>query len=197
MVALPRDERGYPIPWFVAYVNGKPDFRLADISRVEQAVRGSLCWICGGGLARYRAFVIGPLGAINRVHSEPPSHHECAMYAVRVCPFLALPKARRRDANLPAEKIDPDGFDPSHPAVVLEWVTDSARVFAGSNSLLFELGEPHSVSWFKEGRPATRHEAQQALAEAASKLFDEAGADAVLQEAVRIRLRTVESYLPA
>jgi hypothetical protein len=27
---LPIDERGYPVPWFVAWENGKPEFRAMD-----------------------------------------------------------------------------------------------------------------------------------------------------------------------
>lgn len=195
MAALPRDERGYPVPWFCAWIDGKPDFRVADVSKVRNAVIGSRCWICGKTLGRFRSFVIGPMGAMNRVHSEPPSHHECAQYAIRVCPFLALPKAHRRAINLP-EKIDPDGLDPVNPGVVIEWISREARVFESKRSLLFELGEPESVHWFTEGRAATRDEAQHALDEATDKLFAMAGTDAVSQEAVRIRVRAVQGYLP-
>jgi hypothetical protein len=196
MAGLPRDARGYPIPWFCAWVDDKPDFRLADASKVRHAVIGSRCWICGGTLGRYRSFVIGAMGAMNRVHSEPPSHHECACYAIRVCPFLALPKAHRRTADMPAESFDPDGLDPVNAGVVIEWVSTHARVFNGTRSLLFELGEPHAVHWFTEGRNATRDEAQQAIDAAAEKLLSMAGIDAVAQEAVRIRKRAVQVFLP-
>ena len=27
-LGLPIDDRGYPVPWFVHWVDGKPDFRL-------------------------------------------------------------------------------------------------------------------------------------------------------------------------
>ena len=30
IAALPVDERGYPVPWFVAWIDGKPEFRCAD-----------------------------------------------------------------------------------------------------------------------------------------------------------------------
>ncbi|MFG7180718.1 hypothetical protein ACGYQ5_14415 [Burkholderia pseudomallei] len=196
MAGLPRDARGYPVPWFCAWVDGKPDFRIADAAKVRLAVVGSRCWICGGTLGRYRSFLIGPMGAMNRVNSEPPSHHECAQYAIRTCPFLALPKAHRRSANMPEESYDPDGLDPANVAVVIEWVSSTARVFKGQRSLLFELGEPDSVQWFTEGRPATRDEAQHAIEGAAAKLLAMAGGNAVAQEAVRIRMRTVQSYLP-
>lgn len=196
MADLPLDERGYPIPWFVAWIDGKPDFRIANASRVRQAVIGSRCWICGGALGRFRSFVIGPAGAMNRVHSEPPSHHECAQYALHVCPFLVLPKAHRRPANMPVESYAPDGLDPSNVAVVIEWITRRARTFKAERSLLFELGEPESVNWFTEGRDATRAEVQQALTQATEKLLGMAGESAVSREAVRIRARTMERYLP-
>lgn len=196
MVGLPRDERGYPVPWFCAIVNGRPDFRIADAERVWQAVIGSRCWICGGSLGRFRSFLIGAQGAMNRVHSEPPSHHDCATYAVSVCPFLALPKARRREANRPENAVCPDGLDLANPGVVIEWVSSSARPFNGKDSFLFELGEPDAVRWFSEGRPATRDEAKKAVDEAVTKLLAHAGDDAVKRGAVRLRERTILSYLP-
>jgi len=196
MAALPRDARGYPVPWFCALVDGRPDFRIGDARRVEQAVLGSRCWICGGGLGRFRSFLIGPMGAMNRIHSEPPSHRDCARYAVRVCPFLALPKAHRREAQRPEKAVKPDGLDPANPGVVIEWVTSTARVFEGPNSLLFELGEPEHVSWFKEGRSATREEAEMAVKEGVEKLLAIAGNEAVARGAVHLRARTIASYLP-
>jgi hypothetical protein len=37
---LPRDERGYPVPWFVAWVNGKADFRCARAEAFSDAISG-------------------------------------------------------------------------------------------------------------------------------------------------------------
>ncbi|WP_448167718.1 hypothetical protein [Burkholderia ambifaria] len=196
MAALPRDERGYPVPWFTALVGGRPDFRIADARKVEQAVIGHRCWICGGGLGRYRSFLIGAMGAMNRVHSEPPSHRDCAFYAVQVCPFLALPKARRREAGKPGAAVKPDGLDIENPGVIIEWVSSTARVFQGAHSLLFELGEPDHVRWFKEGRLATRDEAASAVNAGVEKLLAIAGEDAVARGAVRLRAQTVAGYLP-
>lgn len=196
MAALPRDARGYPVPWFVALVGGLPDFRIADARKVEQAVLGQRCWICGGGLGRYRSFLIGAQGAMNRVHSEPPSHRDCALYAVQVCPFLALPKAHRRNKGKPEQAIKPDGLDEVNPGVVIEWVSATARVFEGPNSLLFELGEPTDVRWFKEGRYATRDEAINAINDGVVKLMQYAGDDAVKRGAVMLRARSIAAYLP-
>jgi hypothetical protein len=38
--------------------------------------------------------------------AEPPSHRECAEYAVRACPFLTRPLAVRNERGL-------DGFEPA------------------------------------------------------------------------------------
>src|SRR5437764_29347 len=89
---LPVDERGFPVPWFVAWIDGKPDFRVVDQRKMAIAVSEKRCWVCGDFLGRYMAFVIGPMCAVNRVSSEPPSHRECAEFSVRACPFLTKPK---------------------------------------------------------------------------------------------------------
>lgn len=39
--------KGYPIPFFVAYVNGKPDFRLLDPKKQYYCIHQKLCAICG------------------------------------------------------------------------------------------------------------------------------------------------------
>jgi hypothetical protein len=88
-----RRERGYPVPWFVAWVNGHADFRVIDSPKLPLAVRNSLCWICGQPLLGKRAYLIGPMCAVNRVSAEPPSHVRCAEWSARACPFLTRPHA--------------------------------------------------------------------------------------------------------
>src|ERR1041385_2432550 len=81
-------ERGYPVPWFVAFVDGHYDFRVIGPGKIARAVQENRCWICGDTLGSYLCFPIGPMCAINRVTSEPPSHRECAEWSARACPFL-------------------------------------------------------------------------------------------------------------
>jgi hypothetical protein len=50
MSDLPVDERGFPVPWFVAWFDGKPEFRAMDGLKWIRAVREHLCWVCGGRL---------------------------------------------------------------------------------------------------------------------------------------------------
>ena len=95
---LPTD-RGFPVPWFVAWIDGKPDFRVIAPGRVAEAVNKGKCWVCGGTLFGTRAYVVGPMCAVNRTSAEPPSHRDCARYSAKACPFLSRPTMRRRDAG--------------------------------------------------------------------------------------------------
>src|SRR5215467_3774641 len=88
MLALPIDGRGYPVPWFVAWIRGEPDFRVIKPGGAEIAYHRNLCWLCGQRLGTYKTFVIGPMCTLNRVSAEPPSHRDCAEFAAKACPFL-------------------------------------------------------------------------------------------------------------
>lgn len=159
---LPLDSRGYPIPWFVARIDGKPDFRVVRPNGIALALRESRCWICGQLLLDTRvAYVVGPMCAVNRTSAEPPSHRDCARYAARACPFLARPHARRREAGLPDGRVEPSGtMIRRNPGVSLIWITRRPlTVFDdGRGGLLFKLGDQVGVEWYAEGRGATRSE---------------------------------------
>lgn len=158
-------ERGYPVPWFVAKVDDHYDFRVIDKRKFAPAVKKRLCWICGQKLGAYLAFPIGPMCAINRTISEPPSHRECAEWSIKVCPFLVQRQEQRRETHLPEGIVEPAGHGiKRQPGAVCLWVTKSYRPFSdGSGGVLFELGDPLEVLWFKEGRSATREEVLQSI----------------------------------
>jgi len=103
MQHLPIDKRGYPVPWFVEWIKGEPEFRAMDPRRLVKAINQRLCWTCGKLLFQEEVFVIGPMCAVNRISSEPPSHRECALYAATNCPFLSKPQMVRRKDGLPAD----------------------------------------------------------------------------------------------
>lgn len=166
---LPRNKVGYPIPWFVAeQPDGTFDFRVADGNKQVLATRERLCWVCGQRLGAYVSFPIGPMCAVNRISGEPPTHRDCAEYSAKVCPFLAVPQMRRRDRGdltwVPAagEMIE------RNPGAVLVWTTRQFKPFRppaglGNDGLLYQLGEPTSIEWFREGRAATRDEVIEAM----------------------------------
>ena len=163
-LSLPVDDRGYPVPWFVAEIDGKPDFRVVRPGGLVEALERRKCWLCGQRLGRYGAFVIGPMCAINRISSEPPSHRECAEFAVKACPFLVRPGAKRRDANLPDSTQDPAGIMiPRNPGIALLWVSRNWRPVRAPNGLLIDVGDPSTVSWWREGRAATRTEIMDSI----------------------------------
>lgn len=185
MRRLAIDERGYPVPWFVAWVNGKPEFRIADPAKMFRARRFGYCWICGQNAATVKTFVIGPMCAVNRVTSEPPCHAECAEYAAMACPFLTLPKARRRDGNLPSDISDPAGMMiERNPGVTCLWTTSRWRLFDCGNGLLYRLGDPARVVFYKEKRPASRAEVLSSIDSGMPilrRLAEEEGVKAVVE----------------
>lgn len=159
MARLPLDARGYPVPWFVAWIDGAPDFRVIGPGKLAKAVNYKLCWLCGEPLGRFGAFVIGPMCALNRTSSEPPSHRDCAIFAATACPFLTRPNAERRSANLPADYVEPAGVGlKRNPGACLVWVTRSWKWFRVENGALCEVGDPTETLWYAEGRAATREE---------------------------------------
>jgi hypothetical protein len=161
---LPRDDRGYPVPWFVAWIDGKPDFRVIEAGRIVEAVKQRRCWVCGEKLGRFLAFVIGPMCAINRITSEPPSHRECAVFAARACPFLTMPKMKRNERAKPEGYQEPAGFHvPRNPGVALVWITHHFTPIRTDGGVLFQVYTPLEVLWFCEGRPATRMEVMESI----------------------------------
>lgn len=95
MSHLPRDARGYPIPFTVAVgSDGKPDFRVIDLVKWGECVVYQKCGITGLPLkqSEFIAFVGGPLSITHRAFTDAGMLPEAARYALQVCPFLAAPK---------------------------------------------------------------------------------------------------------
>ena len=157
--ALPVSSKGFPVPWFVAWVDGEPDFRVIGSGKIKEAVEKRRCWVCGEPLGRYLAMTLGPMCAVNSTISEPPSHRECACYSAIACPFLANPRMRRREAGLPADAVQPagDGIK-RNPGAVAVWMTHGYRPFRAPGGTLFTFDDPVEVLWFAEGRKASREE---------------------------------------
>lgn len=166
---LPRNKVGYPTPWFVAWIDGKPDFRVIRPDGIQIALRGKLCWTCGIAFRRQedRAFVIGPMCCVNRVSAEPASHLDCAVFSATHCPFLTTPQMIRRERHIPEEARRPAGeMIRRNPGVALVWVTGykSWSTFSdGNGGTLFGVGEPKRVMWYARGREATRAEVMASI----------------------------------
>ena len=199
MQSLPIDKRGYPVPWFVDWVKGEPEFRAMDQRKFAAAVEKRLCWTCGKPLYTEEVFVIGPMCAVNRISSEPPNHRECAVYAATACPFLSKPHMVRREGGLAAPICQGAGMMiERNPGVTLLWFTYHHRILREPNGLLFQIGHPFRVAWYRQGHLATRAEVQEALDSGIPILRDAAlkydGPDALPQ--LEAKIKQAHRYLP-
>jgi hypothetical protein len=188
---LPVDPiRGFVVPWFVTWIDGKPEFRLTGPEKRITAVNQNRCWVCGGKLTRERSFVIGPMCTVNRVSAEPPSHHECATYSAQNCPFLTKPHMVRREDDLTRScKENVAGvMIASNPGVIAVWNCLDYKVIPAPakddrDAWLIQVGEPYSVEWYKEGRTATHDEVSQVMVDRLpilSEMAREEGQEALL-----------------
>lgn len=179
---LPIDQRGFPVPFFATWIDGKPDFRVVRPEKRSACFRHKHCWICGEPLGRYLAFAIGPMCVVNRTTSEPAQHLECAQFAAKACPFLTNPASRRRASGMPDTDDMPGEPLLRNPGAVAVYVTRSYRPFDAGNGYLFRLGEPTAVHWYKHGEEATREQIDGAMASglpAIMKIAEDEGSEAV------------------
>ena len=164
MQGLPVDERGYVVPWFVDWLDGKPEFRAMDPRKFARAIKERRCWVCGERLGVNLCFVAGPMCGINRTSSEPPSHVECARWSARNCPFLANPRMVRREDELSDQvKQNQAGIGlKRNPGVAMLWITRNYEVLpdwshAGEKRYLITMGTPKlSSGTAKAGRQRAR-----------------------------------------
>lgn len=209
MKGLAVDRRGFPVPRFVTWFEngrpapygcGEPDFRMIHPERIAHCVKYKACWICGGPMGANKAFVIGPMCAINRTISEPPSHLDCARFAARVCPFLAQPKMVRNYRDLPEHQGMPGQGLTRNPGVACVWVTRSYepfRVRADTEmraGVLFRLGEPTLVEWWAEGREATQAEVTASISSGFPALQETAARQGM--DSLRELARYVQRAIP-
>ncbi len=195
---LPVSPAGFPVPWFVAWEDGVPDFRVVGRGKIPDAVKRKLCWVCGEPLGRTFAMTLGPMCAINRTISEPPSHRECAVYSAIACPFLSNPRMRRNEVDLPEERVSAAGNGiKRNPGATAVWCTRGYRPFKVPGGVLFTFDDPTEVLWFASGRKATRAEVEESIFSGLPLLEEEAdkeGPEAIA--ALRRMTNAAIRYLP-
>jgi|SRR5947209_9217135 len=196
---LPRtpDARNFPVPFFVSWIDNKPDFRVADGRALVRCVLERLCWICGGRLTRHAAFVVGPMCTVNRISAEPPSHIDCAEYAATHCPFLITPRMVRREKKLPEAYELPAGeMLMRNPGASALWVTAHwLLIDDGSGKYLFQMGDPTEVRWYAEGRTALRAEVEESI-RTGLPLLEERCSTAAERAFLAEQVELASQYLP-
>lgn len=185
---LPIDSRGYPVPWFVQWMDGKPEFRLMDQEKWIRSIKEELCWVCGDRMGAFKVFVVGPMCGINRTTAEPPTHKDCAEWSAKNCPFLSNPSMTRREDEL-TKSCEPNVAGimiKRNPGVTLLWTTKNYKVFDdGQGRPLIQMGEPVSVDWYYEGKPATREQVVTSI---------EAGCPALEKIAIKESIEALTAY---
>lgn len=161
------------LPELPVRMRGRPDGtrrRLPDLGMNLVCARQNRCRLCGGRLGRYKAFVLQPIGAVNRVSPTAPAHIECAKYVAQI---------------------------ECSPGVSLVWTTRDASMICSRDKLHFQLGEPEQTFWYAESRCASRDEVRASLEEALPELYRLAHAEG---EAAVLKLDTMVAravrYLP-
>jgi hypothetical protein len=176
---LPRDHRGYPVPFFVDYdKEGNPDFRVMDYRKLRRAVLDKLCFICGEKLGKFMAFTVGPMCAVNRVSAEPPSHLQCSIFAATVCPFLTNPDQKRNERAVKGyekgDTAEPEGMIRRNPGVAMTWVCTNYRIYSTKTGPLFRFeDDPTDVMFWCKGRPAVLEEIMESVVSGLPLLYDE------------------------
>jgi hypothetical protein len=201
MRGLVKDERGYPVPFFVDYVNGKPEFRAMDPRKYLRCVKEKRCWVCGAKLGVLMCFVVGPMCGINRISAEPPSHEDCGRWSALNCPFMANPRMVRREDDLVNNaKIVEHSAGTAitrNPGVTLLWLTRNYELINDVRGRpLIIMGEPEKTEWYAEGRPATIDEVTKSIDTGIVTLHAEAKKEPGGLEALNRELELFRRYLP-
>ena len=170
MLSLPRDRRGYPVPYIVMRdLKGDPHFTINDHEKSAKANQLGLCAICGGNLGTHKWFVGGPGSAFhkNGRYIDGPLHRECGTFALKTCPYLAMAGtyARRIDARTlkpdatPAALVlkDPTMHAPQ-PSVFVFADTSRYRILANGH---LEPERPwKAVEFWRDGQQIGADEAR-------------------------------------
>lgn len=167
--ALPRDARGYPVPYVVMIDReGTPQFTVNDTGKVAEAAHLYLCGICGQRLGAFKAFVGGPRSAFHPQgrYFDGPVHWECGAYALRVCPYLARAGryTRRIGERKAGGKLPPGVVGLSDPTV---HAPQPAAFVLASTRRFHMIGHHYApqrpwakVSYWRDGAEITQAEAQ-------------------------------------
>ena len=104
---LPKDARGYPIPYIVAYRDGKPDFTTQDAEKFEDCLKNKKCHVCGEVMTKGFFYIASDMTPDSGVFNftDPAICIDCAWYSIKVCPFMANPNAKHKPGMPQEDKI--------------------------------------------------------------------------------------------
>lgn len=147
---LPKDVRGYPIPYSALITNGKPDFAAIDPDHWVTAFKARLCGVCGMIMQGSVYFIGGPLCAVNRMFFDHPMHEECAVYALKVCPFLAISRMTYR-AKHPEEYDTIKAVSTSRNGFAMLGKAQHYEVVVFNGEPLLKASMWEELVWWRDG----------------------------------------------
>lgn len=202
----PVSKQGYPVPFFAGKnKEGEWDFRVVPTGRQFECHKKKLCWVCGKTMGPKMSFVVGPMCVVTHTSAEPPCHYSCAQYSAIACPFLAMPRMKRNEKDLPVGHLPPAGKAiMRNPGVAAVLVTRSYKIFNdGAGGGLFEMGPPEAVEWYARRGLATYTDVSESIQSGLQFLLDECeaqpgGPEQVKEahEELHRRLNAVTRWMP-
>lgn len=143
--------KGLPIT-FVTFVgpDGMPDFKVLDGIKRRTAVVQNLCGLCGEPNEKIIVLIGGVECSQSHLFLDPAMHVECAQYAVKVCPYLALPNHDYSKAD-PKHLQDGQSVIRTHEEVNPHRPEKLALFYARSYDLV-----PHKDTFFVHVKRFTR-----------------------------------------
>ena len=154
---LPRDARGFPIPAGNAVVAGVADFATLDMEKWAALLHRRACGICGETMFGPVYFIGGSLCARNRLFFDHPMHGACALYALKVCPYLALPNFMHRKTVPQHEGFMTEVIPRASDQKPARFMLGRTRSYAGhwhGADLLLRADPWLRVSWWHAGQEA-------------------------------------------
>ncbi|MDO8414806.1 MAG: hypothetical protein Q7S87_01195 [Agitococcus sp.] len=146
---LPRDSRGFPVPFFTTLRAEGQAFDVAVPDKWERAFLQQVCGLCGKELGPLLAFVGGPLNLEHRYFRALPMHGECAEYALQVCPFIVY---KHYESTRALEIVERQAMVASRPNKFLLGQTLSCTPLKTEDGVWWvKAGEWAATSWWRDG----------------------------------------------
>lgn len=179
----PKDKRGYPIPYSVAIDrDGKPDFKVVDLHAAEECVKRKLCALSGKRFEHLTSgnggywFIGGPKSAFDKygAYLDLPARAECGRYALKVCPFLAVPgMAMHGNLEKSQARMDDDyvvqqneTVIPDQPDVFVFVQATKYEIINTENGRLYKPHAPYRrVEFWKDGSQVDLQQARELSAD--------------------------------
>jgi hypothetical protein len=162
MRLLPVDRRGYPVPVIIQRSDaGEPLFAANDTTVQRRCAAKKLCPVCGTKLEKGLWFCGGPKSAFHPMgrYFDSALHHECMTYALKVCPYLAMPNFRSTlELQVPhlqkktSAQLQSMTMEPGRPKVFVAVMTFGQSVTKGDNKVFLAPLRPyHAVEFWRNG----------------------------------------------